>query len=604
MLEMASILMTLATSMPASPPAAMRKLKRIACIEWALFMLVLCYSIASAVYYKGYIIDDAAITFRYARHVAEGHGLAFNMGEKPSEGYTNFLWTMMMVPIFWFKLDPIASSQVVGVLCNIFAVSLLYLVSRLLACGLPFVSLLPVLLLATNPSYAIWTVSGLEPVMLSAFILASFYFLGLARRQSSMKLHILSAVFFSLGLLTRPDMALFFIVALGFVCLWYFVSGKDRQLILWALIVLMVLLFYDVWKLLYFGSLVPNPFYVKGGLSRFSFTVGMNNFFALIQYNYNQVYFAIALFSTLIYVSCLLLRGTVKTGVKSEFSRLVDSDFWITYPFVVLAGYVFYLMGIAWDREIGVGRFLMHIMPLVYFVNLFGLKLLYGCLQKLCWKTIGIGRFKMGTGALAVYAIALLFVFFSYKNIMHGRKYYAGHRGVVETTYRIHKGVADYLNAHSQPGEVVIAQDMGFIPYFSKELVFVDTIGICNRYIAQELYKQRYNYYIRHLMWQDPELRDNIVQMDGRIKDYLKSRDAKWLLFFAYLAKDPGRRGAEAVAAIAAHRYDGFFDYSLEENNYFHGLFKDEEVRKKYRIEKAWLWNNQAYYVLYKRADT
>jgi hypothetical protein len=126
----------------------------------------------------------------------------------------------------------------------------------------------------------------------------------------------------------------------------------------------------------------------------------------------------------------------------------------------------------------------MHIIPLVYFVNLFGLKLLYGCLQKLSWKTIGIGRFKMGPGALAVCAIALLFVFFSYKNIMHGRKYYAGHRGVVETTYRIHKGVADYLNAHSQPGEVVIAQDMGFIPYFSKALVFVDTIGICNRYIV------------------------------------------------------------------------------------------------------------------------
>ena len=42
-----------------------------------------------------YTMDDAFISLRYARHLATGEGLAFNAGE-PLEGYTNFLWTVML----------------------------------------------------------------------------------------------------------------------------------------------------------------------------------------------------------------------------------------------------------------------------------------------------------------------------------------------------------------------------------------------------------------------------------------------------------------------------------------------------------------------------
>lgn len=42
--------------------------------------------------------DDAFISFRYAQHFAEGHGLVFNLdpAEAPVEGYTNFTWTMWL----------------------------------------------------------------------------------------------------------------------------------------------------------------------------------------------------------------------------------------------------------------------------------------------------------------------------------------------------------------------------------------------------------------------------------------------------------------------------------------------------------------------------
>src|SRR3989442_1472314 len=44
----------------------------------------------------GYFLgDDSFISFRYARHLAAGRGLVWNPGERV-EGYTNFLWVILM----------------------------------------------------------------------------------------------------------------------------------------------------------------------------------------------------------------------------------------------------------------------------------------------------------------------------------------------------------------------------------------------------------------------------------------------------------------------------------------------------------------------------
>jgi len=41
------------------------------------------------------VCDDAFISFRYARHLAEGQGLVWNPEERV-EGYTNFLWVLVL----------------------------------------------------------------------------------------------------------------------------------------------------------------------------------------------------------------------------------------------------------------------------------------------------------------------------------------------------------------------------------------------------------------------------------------------------------------------------------------------------------------------------
>ena len=56
---------------------------------------------------KPSVFDDAYISFRYARHLADGHGLVWNVGERV-EGYTNFLWTLLLGLLDWATpLDPL-----------------------------------------------------------------------------------------------------------------------------------------------------------------------------------------------------------------------------------------------------------------------------------------------------------------------------------------------------------------------------------------------------------------------------------------------------------------------------------------------------------------
>src|SRR4051794_35154349 len=43
------------------------------------------------------MVDDAYISFRYARNLADGFGLVFNPGEQV-EGFSNLLWTLLLTP--------------------------------------------------------------------------------------------------------------------------------------------------------------------------------------------------------------------------------------------------------------------------------------------------------------------------------------------------------------------------------------------------------------------------------------------------------------------------------------------------------------------------
>jgi hypothetical protein len=61
-------------------------------------------------------LDDAYITFRYARHLAEGYGFgAWNHTGEHVEGYTSLLWMLLLAGAARLGVDVWIASKVLGI---------------------------------------------------------------------------------------------------------------------------------------------------------------------------------------------------------------------------------------------------------------------------------------------------------------------------------------------------------------------------------------------------------------------------------------------------------------------------------------------------------
>src|ERR1700746_2217394 len=60
-----------------------------------------------------FVTDDAFISFVYARNLARHGQLVFNLGERV-EGYTNFLWTVVLAFFLRLGLQPELMSRLLG----------------------------------------------------------------------------------------------------------------------------------------------------------------------------------------------------------------------------------------------------------------------------------------------------------------------------------------------------------------------------------------------------------------------------------------------------------------------------------------------------------
>ncbi|MGB8644879.1 MAG: hypothetical protein WCF84_06555 [Anaerolineae bacterium] len=223
-------------------------------------------------------VDDAYISFRYAHNAILGYGLTFNPGERV-EGFTNFLWTAMMVPFAGLGVDIGRLSIVLGVL---FALGTLWLATRLArAMALPpLVGALAALCLAVDGSFAIWSVSGLETNLFAFLIAAGVLFY--LREQQFRPAQApagnvsagsnpwggwpVSAVLFALAAMTRPEAAAVFALTVAHQAAWRLLN--ERRLFRLPDIVRGVVfaaLFIPYWLLRwrYYHSFFPNSFYAK-----------------------------------------------------------------------------------------------------------------------------------------------------------------------------------------------------------------------------------------------------------------------------------------------------------------------------------------------------
>lgn len=91
------------------PLAGRRRTAIVITIVAALAVIVVQW-VLNTVVLGNFVIDDAFLSYRYADNLVAGNGLVFNLGQRV-EGYSNFLWVMLVAAGRLFGIDPVAFSK-------------------------------------------------------------------------------------------------------------------------------------------------------------------------------------------------------------------------------------------------------------------------------------------------------------------------------------------------------------------------------------------------------------------------------------------------------------------------------------------------------------
>lgn len=213
-----------------------------------------------------FTLDDAYISFRYGENLVDGHGLVFNPGERV-EGYTNFLWTVLVAGGYALGLSSPVAAKVLGATCSLVLLGLLAFSDRIVPNLDTRVSAIATALVMTCGVTSRWSLSGMEVPLVTMLAAAAFLTHMRARALPDRKhLDILAGVLAGLAMMCRPD------AGLVFGGMWLDRVGqlrKDRSAL--PAIVRLTLAFlltygpFWAWRYSYYGYLLPNTFYVKVG---------------------------------------------------------------------------------------------------------------------------------------------------------------------------------------------------------------------------------------------------------------------------------------------------------------------------------------------------
>ncbi len=424
-----------------------------------LWVALFCFGLF--LYRHRYIlIDDPYITFQYARNLVYGHGLVFNPGDRV-EGYSNFVW--LWVAAFFIATgwdDPLVPVQGVSILL---AVGLM--VWWCVGIGgrwrgsdgrrlgeAPFA----VILLAFSYPWSVWAWGGLETIQYSVCVFASAVWSARCIHRPGRFTSWTLGGLLILTILSRPEG--FLVLLFPAMALVYGLQRGKSMGALWKALVFFgaVFVVYQLFRLVYFGTLVPNTVSAKVGGGLFS-TI-WNGSAYLLHYMVGSPLVMLAL--AVVGLLGIFWRWTKRTETESDV-LLVMLMSWVVLQSV-------FVVAVGGDWMPGM-RFMVPLIPALCFVA--GRQLEF------------FPRFVP----------VCLMMFFFLSNVIEARGerifgYYSlewlRRSAQYERTTISLQRVGEELKGMLKPTETLALSEVGVIPYYARCRV-IDMLGLVDREIAQ-----------------------------------------------------------------------------------------------------------------------
>ncbi len=227
--------------------------------------------------YLALTVDDAGITFAYAKHLVEGHGLVHSVGAEPVEGYSNPTLVLLLSVAHGLGFDIERSAKLILIASGLLVLLLAYRIPAQLRGEEQRLSdLIGPALIASSPEFIAWTPVGLENALFSLLMLAALWRVlaedahqerataedddgqgsGGRLRPSSIPLMVAVAW-------TRPEGLLYVGPLLAFQLFKAIPRKRGRQALRQVAFVLGAVGLLFMLRYIYFAQWLPNTYYAK-----------------------------------------------------------------------------------------------------------------------------------------------------------------------------------------------------------------------------------------------------------------------------------------------------------------------------------------------------
>ena len=541
-----------------------------------------------------FTIDDAFISLRYSENLVRGYGLVYNPGEQV-EGYTNFLWVIVIAGVYALGGDSLAASKVLGALANAATLGILAFAAwRLLRPSpLPGLALLAPALLVVNYGFILWGVGGLETSLFTCLATAGLllvvrqadaatednyelritnYELESTRHASLVTRYAVvrrlpwAAMLFGLAVLTRPDATVLFAGGMIGWLAFHFVRGsadlgflqsirnpksaiQNRWWRVWlaeAAVVGLVLLAHTLFRYLYYGDWVPNTAYLKMApenafAPHWKGLLDWLSSWQLVKPENLAAITGLATESDFVRVPLALLANpAVWLALAGLWTWRRRSQAWVLG--LACAAWLLYLWRIYDDWMPG-WRYYVPILPAIVLLVVGGLGSTLAAANRLR------GSLPRALSKVVLPAMVLALIFTSLNEFRNRQWEVQAIARIVETYRR----AALYLREHTLPTEVLVMGDAGAVPYYSG-LFTVDYAGLADKHMARVPLRPA-----------TIDKGDDVVRHYERMRydtDYLLSRNPSFVQLTGRLMPEGGFRAhyPEAVLVYQALQRDGRYD--------------------------------------------
>jgi hypothetical protein len=463
------------------------------------------------------LFDDAMVSMRYAKNLANGFGLVWNPGGEKVEGYTNFLWMLYMalfhfLPLAVSKISLcIQISSLSILLANLFFVKK---IAEFISDKNKAVSLGAVVLTAFYLPLNNWSLQGMEVGLLTLILSISVWLSLQCIKNNIFDIRIY--VWLGLATLVRIDAVVLYLV------IWMFhaiaMPARRNQNIAYGLAFLLIFAGgQTLFRWFYFGDILPNTYYLKmtGYPVFLRITRGLYVFFTFV----GKANWLLFLIPFLFFFS-----------KRDPFLPLLFS------VFLGQSLYSIYVGGDAWEWWGGSNRYISIAMP--QFFALISLSLFNAC------KSI----YKNGNAILSKKIrlsayISLIVLSLIHLNSIYGLKalvefallkpplHVTSNRNMVEGAFLVQK--------MTYPDAKIAVTWAGALPYFS-ERTAVDILGKNDRIISKikmgrlEKKSEFVAFYPGHLKW-DYAYSIGKLKPDIVFQLWLKKSDATHFLEKEYV---------------------------------------------------------------------